>query len=177
MHKTSVLLTTHTHTHTHTHAPEQPPSWLSRPLAATVPFSPAKKREFICATWLIHMCDRTHCFVGATWLNHMCDMTKSSVRHTHSYVRQDSFVGAAWLTHLICARLLVHLCNMTHSYVWHDSFVRATWLIHTCDVTPSYVRQDSFVGAARFCINMYGVATISRLRKIIGLFCRLLSIW
>jgi len=42
----------------------------------------------------------------------------------------------------------------------------SSWgLIHVCDITHSYMRG--------FALVWYGVATISRLLKIIGLFCRI----
>ena len=55
---------------------------------------------FICAIWLIHMCDMTRSYVRhdsiicATWLIHKCDMT-------HFYVRYDSFICTTWLIHCL----------------------------------------------------------------------------
>ena len=78
---------------------------------------------FMCVTWLIHMCDKTHSyvwhdsFICVTWLIHMCDTT-------YSYVWRDSFICMTWL---------IHMCDTTYSYVWRDSFIRVTWLIHVCD--------------------------------------------
>jgi len=46
------------------------------------------------------------------------------------------------------------MCDTTHSYVRHDSFICVTWLLHTCDIT------------------WYGVALVSRIDKMIGLFCK-----
>jgi len=53
----------------------------------------------------------------------------------------------------MCVTWLIHMCDMTHSYVWHDSFIRVAWLI-----------------------DPRGLATISRLPKNIGLFCRISSL-
>jgi len=119
--------------------------------------------SFICVTWLIHMCDLTHCTGGwsrimqrlrETWLIHMCDVT-------HSYVWRDSFICVTWLIHMcdvthctggwsrMMQRLretwLIHKCDVTHSYVWRDSFICVTWLIQMCDVTHSHVWRDSFI--------------------------------
>jgi len=88
-----------------------------------------------------------------------------------SYVWHDSFIFVTWL---------IHMCGMTHSYVWHDSFICVTWLIHTGDMTHSYVWHDSSHSHtqehvlknifSRTCT--YAVATIGRLLKILGLFCK-----
>ena len=75
--------------------------------------------SFICATWLIHMCDVTHSyvqrdsFICATWLIHMCDMA-------HSYVWHGPFICVTWP---------IHMCDMTHSYVCHDSFICVTYVM------------------------------------------------
>jgi len=48
---------------------------------------------FICVTWLIHMCDRSHWYVGhdsfmcVAWLIHMCDSTRSCMLTWLVYVR------------------------------------------------------------------------------------------
>jgi len=54
------------------------------------------------------------------------------------------------------------ICDVTHSRVWHDAFIRAmkhshAWFIHAMT-------------------HSYGVTTICRLLKIIGLFCRISSL-
>ena len=130
-------------------------------------------------TWLVHMrrdssicaclfmCDKTHSYV--TWLIHMwhdssiCDMTHM------------------WHDSLICD--MTHPCVTWLIVMWHDSFIRdmahsyVTWLIHVCsdslicEMTRSY-RHDHLCAL----IHTYGVATISRLLKIIRLFCRISSL-
>jgi len=93
---------------------------------------------FICATWLIHMCDMTHScvwhdsLIWVTWLIHMCDMT-------HSYVWHDSFIG-------VTGR--IHMCDMTHSYLFHDSSMCVAWRLHMCDITHSYSKKDPFTCVA-----------------------------
>jgi len=134
---------------------------------------------FIYVPRLIHMRDMTHsyawydAFICVTWLIQMCDMVRS-------YVCHNSF---------ICMPRLVHTCDMSRSETirWHvhgsrQTFICVTWLTHVCNMTHScvtwldsrYVRQDSFICLLRSC--SYGVATISRFLKIIGLFCRISSL-
>ena len=130
--------------------------------------------EMIRLPWLIHMCDVTHLCVdhvstvtwlvstwdvthSCVWLIHMCDMTRQ-------YVRCDS---------LICVTWLIHMCDMTRLYGRHDSSIYVTWLIHMCDMTPSHTSCDTHRYHLRNnLINAYGVATIGRLLKNKGLFCK-----
>jgi len=87
----------------------------------------------------------------------------------------------------------IHTCDMFHTYVWHayvwhayvwhaymchDSFtcyrrVLSGYCVHTCDMTQTYVRQVYTWHESFAC---YGVATISRLLKVTGLFCRISSL-
>jgi len=157
--------------------------------------------SLICATWLFHTCmmirlgttplrfRRLHIldsFTCATWLYYTYAIT-------HPYVQHDSFIFKWWL---ILARFrsdLVACTYMTHSDVRNEPIVRTLWLIYVCDMTHSHVRDDTFRHDAALTsspahtrlIQMcdvtpsyvcYGVATISRLLKIIGLFCRILTL-
>jgi len=85
-------------------------------------------------------------------------------------VWHESFMYV-WHDSLICVTWLIHMCHMTHTYVWHDSFICVTWLIHICDMTHSLVLYDSFIRVSHVAFT-YGVAMISRLLKIIGVFCK-----
>jgi len=59
-----------------------------------------------------------------------------------------------------------YICDVTH---WLSIPIHVTWLIYTCDIgTHSCI--PTCVGR-----RPYGVATISRLLKITGLFCRISS--
>jgi len=99
-----------------------------------------------------------------------------------SLVSHDSFICVTWL---------VHMCDVTRSHVRWDSFIHGTSLIHMWDVIHSYVECDSFTltgdvqethpsfvmdamgRPGTFCMkHTYGVATISRLLKMVGLFCK-----
>jgi len=101
----------------------------------------SRHASFICATWLIYICDMTHLhvrhdlFICATWLIYMCDMTHLCVQHISS-------IRAICLT-----TCLIHICNMPHSYMQHASFIYATCLIHICDMNHLYVRHASFIYA------------------------------
>ena len=129
--------------------------------------------SFICATWIIQMCDMTHSlfvpsvcaaatrfhnsFVFVTCLihaYHICDLT-------HAYVRHDSFICATWLTRYsfegagaaaICftdsfvyVTWLTYICDVTHWYLRHDLGIRGTRLIYTCDMTHLHVWHDSSI--------------------------------
>ena len=140
---------------------------------------------------LIHMCDMPYSytkafFIRATCRDHMCDIPHSYVRHAscihaiwqihtrgmpHSYVRHDRFIRAA---------CLIRMCDMTDSYVCHASFICVTCLIHVCDSVTLHLVCSWASTRVTWCFhihihinrNKYGVASISRLLKIIGLFCK-----
>ena len=58
-------------------------------------------------TWLVNMCDVSHC--------------------TAQYIRGSAVCDpSCWL---------IHTCEMTHAYMWNDSCIRVKWLINVCDVT------------------------------------------
>jgi len=129
-------------------------------------------------TWLIQMHDRSHCAWCIRGHQALCQIC----------VRHDSFGYVTWL---------IHVCDMTYSDAWHDSFrymtcvcvcvslscsPKRSWFrslslacsptaifpISPCDMTLSHVWLDSLM-----CVTSYGgVATISMLLKIIGLFCK-----
>jgi len=106
--------------------------------------------SFICATWHISTPHNTH--INNTCIQVLLARAANQTiigveRLMHTY---DSFIFAIFFWH--------HDSYQQHlppgaSHVWHDSFICTTHL---------YVRHDSY----------YGVATISRLLKTIGLFCK-----
>jgi len=61
-------------------------------------------------------------------------------------------------------------CDMTHWYVWHNSFMSMIFLIRACGMTR-HAQFDMTLPSALWLFP-YVVATISRLLKIIGLFCK-----
>ena len=140
------------------------------------------------------MCDMTHSYVcrDSFWrvffirvicFFGFCDMTHSFCAFT--FEKQPSFARAISARGITCT----NVCDMTRSYVWRallDSVkwliisvlspwknsllsrvqyaraasrahICATWLVHVCDTTR---------------LLSYEVATISRLLKIPGLFCK-----
>jgi len=95
--------------------------------------------------WLIHVCHHDP-FLCVTWLIHKRDMTRS----------YDS---------LMCA-------TMTHIYAWHDSSISVTRLAHmTHSCVPPWPMYmlSTYLTSMRYA---FGVPTISRLLKFIGLFCK-----
>jgi len=129
----------------------------------------------ILVTWLIDMCDMTHSYVWRDWSKcHICVSSHSHTHtltrthkcthththtyaHTHTHTRTREPHRATLVFILICDTI----CDMTHWYMWRDWSKYVTWLVF---------RTDSV------CLICCGVATISRLLKMIGLFCRILSL-
>jgi len=142
---------------------------------------------FIFVTWFTQACARAS-FVCVTWLIHMCHLT-------HTYVFHDLFMHVTWLTQT-CARAsfvrvtwLIHMCDMTHTHALYDLFKIMGWLrlvgslkLQVSFAKEPYKRDDILQKRPIILSNLlhvatpymcYGVATISRLLKIIGLFCRI----
>jgi len=109
-------------------------------------------------TLFVHLYDTAH----STWPIHpLHDVFTCDMFHWHATWLLDTW-------HDPCT------CDMTHSHVWHDSFSCDTghdaFTCLTCDMTDSYVWLMTWEAWHTYT---YGVAMISRLLKIIGLFCRI----
>jgi len=154
----------------------------------------------ICVTWLIHMCDMTHAYVWRgsfvcemkdtvhVTLMHMCDVTHSYVWHdscmcdaTQSYVRwktlsmSHSCICVTWIVSCICVTWKVSFfSHMNESY--HTYCICVTWIVSF--FVPG-VSSDPFFGQLLPTNSLHpathGVATVSRIDKIICLFCRIVS--
>jgi len=90
---------------------------------------------FMCATWLIHMCDMVRTcvsydlFMCVTWPIHVRDMTHSCVWH-HS---------------LICVTWLIYVCDIPHTYV--EIYDIHMWRgVSYCMMYPcGYVRHVKYI--------------------------------
>ena len=137
--------------------------------------APPKHRHHLTRVW-IWECDTTHSdvwhdpFRCVTRLIQMCDMTPQYRK---------------WSRNLIPRRLRHWMrgceweCDMTHSDVWHDSpisgvwhdpFKCVTWLIQMCDMTP-HIESDLEIWSRDVFVTEWETVV-----KIIGLFCRILSL-
>ena len=150
---------THTHTHTHTHAHtygafteqgEQLVAVLGHVILNTfVAYTHTHTHTSIISS---RTCVRQASFVWATWLIHTCRDTG------YLFVWHDSFIWDMTQSHV---RHDLFIWDMTQSYVRHESFICDTWLIH--------MGHDSRCSN----ISLYiWVATVCRIDKIIGLFCK-----
>jgi len=145
--------------------------------------------SFACVTWLIRMCDMTHSyachdsFIFVTWLIHMCDLAHSDMgwlQWAGSLKSKVSFAKEP------CKRDYI---LQKRPIIWRSLLVVATpyvtWLIHmyyshvcvyVCQLTyPPVLPYMSPVVPCHIC-HRYGVATVSRIDEIIGLFCRISSL-
>ena len=140
-----------------------------------------------------------HYFIGAhdsfmcvTRPIHVCDMTRLWVWLTHLWMWHDSFMSVTWLIHewhawYCCAYRMILDIYATTSY---DRYV--TSICDICGISIiwcAYTQQHKLQIAWNWCKyslfrakvsssvcsslwDYYGVATIQRLLKIIGLFCK-----
>jgi len=130
-------------------------------------------------------------FIHVYALTHLCLIYTHSLISTYlcASVRGTWRMYMCCITHPSkCVTWLIHVCSVTHPCVWHNASTRVTWLTQVCDVahacvSHTWIRQrvwhvqtatHSYVGHSSFIVafNQYGVASISRLLKIIGLFCK-----
>jgi len=116
--------------------------------------------------------------------NKSCDMWMSHVTHRwQCYVRccclaDDSW---GWVTSHMWMSHVSHMNESRHTYEWVMSHIVMLWMshvthvnesCHTCEWVMSHIWMSPVSQMNKSCLT-YGVATISRLLKIIGLFCRL----
>ena len=123
---------------------------------------------FICATWLIDMCDTTLSYMwhdsfvciaillySDMWnsgmlvsrIMHMCHASNLTGPIHNAHLKRNMIDGLqashSYATShdlFICnITRRIHMCDMTHWYVRHDSLICATWFLHTCDMTHLYV--------------------------------------
>ena len=108
-------------------------------LVSTIQMQQVGHRSFMCATWLIYMCDMTHSYV---WLDSFI-CASHGVGCYEALERQhllwhDLFICATWLIYM----RPIHMCDMSRPFVhscvraficvtWHSN----VWLIHICDMT------------------------------------------
>jgi len=142
--------------------------------------------------------------LSVTWLNHACDMTHTRgtwLVHTwHDPFIRDNTSRGTWLVFTWHDSFMSNAPCLRGTWRFHvgrDPFIRdvkqvhpfivlilsVTWLNHACffmgDVThswgtwPIHKRYDTYTTSWWL---KYGVATISRLLEIIGLFCRISSL-
>jgi len=121
---------------------------------------------FLCVSWIMHMCvKRPHLNDGrfcVCRLTYMCDKLISIFVVTLEYVYYDSFINMCAMTYSdVC--WLTDMCATTDFHLRHDSWICVLWLIH------KYVCHYSFWLVST---HWYGVAMVSRLLKITGLFCK-----
>jgi len=121
----------------------------------------------VTVTWRIYRCSLSQPRVlSRIWVSHGTRMHTSChtvMSHIWTFVTRSSHV--------------THMNESWHAHIWVMSHS------HVTHIKPCYARKDAYsrtqVCRRNMCQNpyvCYGVATMSRLLKIIGLFCRISSL-
>jgi len=139
--------------------------------------------------WLIHMwpihmwrnafkCDVTDssviCFIRMWRASIICDVTHSYVAYSYvAHVQIDYRIRRAQRYYVSCVSFIcdsficdAFVCDVTHSYVTRSYVTCLVCMWHASFVCNSLI-------CATHAQTDYGLATIIRLLKIIGLFCRI----
>jgi len=58
----------------------------------------------------------------------------------------------------------------------HDAYGRICIVVYMMSTIHTYVHMFISMSGTRCLLNVYGVATVSRIHKITGLFCRMSSL-
>jgi len=129
---------------------------------------------FMCMTWRIHV-----------WHDvFMCDMMYTCMtRDLFSDVTSPTAVNDlhVWVTWLTLMYNMPHYCMHTceHAHTHKHTHTQAHARTHAHSHTHTGTHTHTTIREIRlYCLNWnhYGVATISRLLKMIGLFCRISSL-
>jgi len=148
---------TRTHTHTHTHAHAHTHTHTHKCMSGLT-----------CVR--VGRCESCHYSISRDWHD-------SLYTYVYVYIYIYAYIyiyicpsGSVWIMSLFDKSWLTRLIEMSamsHSYEWHDPFKWVTWLIQTCDMTHS---SDMSLTSTSH-MPLPGVASSSRLLKIISLFC------
>ena len=137
--------------------------------------------SFICVAWRIHVYDMTYSCV--TWRIHVYMMYTCMTRDLFSDVTSPTAVNDlhVWVTWLTLMYNMPHYCMHTceHAHTHKHTHTQSHTRTHAHSHTHTGTHTHTTIREIRlYCLNWnhYGVATISRLLKIIGLFCRISSL-
>jgi len=152
-----------------------------RVVCCDMTYSYVRHDVFTCETWLIHLWDVTrHVFM--TRYAFMIDehITHSIVCHV---MWHDSFTYETWLIHLW--DMTQHVFIIRYAFIIDEHIEHSivscvvTWLIHMWDMTrQAFIIRHAFIVDEHIVLSStwHGVANVSRIDTIIGLFCRILSL-
>jgi len=109
------------------------------------------------------------CAEAHMWVTYVAHMWVTYVAHTtrmcamsHSHVCHGSPTCVPWVVDMCTCKWLI--ISRSHVYMW------VTYHTHANDMSHAHVCHKSLL------THSYGVATVSRIDKIIGLFCRISSL-
>jgi len=164
-----------------------------------------RRNSFICVTWLIHMCDVTawHVFHGRRLLSTPLNTSTIWKFEKHRYKFKSSQIFSLNLYHEILSKFsdLLHIRGAACSEISGVQHVQRYTLYRAAKTHKqlnfrkratnyrALLRKIAYNDKATYessppCTGVtslishvcYGVATISRINKIIGLFCRIASL-
>ena len=101
------------------------------------------------------------------------DMTQSYVTETHSCHTYEWVTSHIWMIRVANMNESCHTCEWVMSQIWMSHVTHMNESFRKYELSYIWMRRVANMNES---CHTYGVATISRLLKIIGLFCRISSL-
>jgi len=135
--------------------------------------------EYVCESYVYE----NEPYVPYEWESYVSYIHDTCDAHTHNPCDSHAH-GIRIRIHMCHVILVMYIWRDTCEYVW-EAYVSCTYVTHMCNIHITHMTWHMWICMRIICVKytwhiwfiyVYGVATISRLLKIISLFCRISSL-